>query len=603
MVVLNHQYILNVLANNSSIIHLSTILILFIITYCRILGKDYYWLIDDLEGIAKFSETWNDKDQKKIDSYEVVPGKTVKYLSFIPELGFPGCVLRFLRLHIGKKFKVIGKNSKGHEVWVYVQSPRRHHVLSMVVQSLNLVLGYTFLKAIVPEPIAFATCLLYSVHPLTTQAVAWISGINYSLSMLFSLMLLNVCLFFHVPELRFIVIGFLSFSSTVVLYTGGLTFIPIWFLGFHLEALIAGLVGVGVLIWKGIETKNYRTNAFKEQNMAAGTQINFRKPLVMLKTLWYYMGLVWLPLSMGLYHIWGYFYDELVERFDWMVVAGILTLSCFVLGFLYGDFAIRIGIVWFFTYFAIFSNFITAQQFVADRYIMTASFGTCLILASLLYGTPFFWIILGLYTMRTFLHLPTFKNEVDFYLSNWLNFRKSEVCLGNLGVAYINQGMHGSGVDVWFLASKINPLYDVPWYNLYSVFKSNGKLAEAKDFLQKCLNAKVVHFEDRWTKEMEELNKILEAQKKPPTPTEMNYHQAADHYAKKEHDKELMCLEKFMVSDTSNVIPEMIQQVKQRIAEIKSGNLGGGSMPRHPESPVIATPPVGEVTVIPPKRN
>ena len=166
--------------------HISTILFCFFITYIRILGKDYFVVIDDIEGIKRFDETWDDKNQKKIDSYEVIPGKTVKYLSFIPQLGFPGCVLRFLRLHIGKEFKVIGKNNKGHEIWGYIQSPRRHHLLSMAVQATNLSLSYFFLRPILGESLAFSACLLFSVHPLTTQCVAWISGINYSLSMLFS---------------------------------------------------------------------------------------------------------------------------------------------------------------------------------------------------------------------------------------------------------------------------------------------------------------------------------------------------------------------------------------------------------------------------------
>jgi len=52
-------------------IHLTIILSAFILTYAKILGKDFFWTIDDLAGIADFSEKWNDKEQKKIDSYNL----------------------------------------------------------------------------------------------------------------------------------------------------------------------------------------------------------------------------------------------------------------------------------------------------------------------------------------------------------------------------------------------------------------------------------------------------------------------------------------------------------------------------------------------------
>jgi len=436
-----YQWLFNPATN-----HLLIILSAFLLTYATIFDKSYFWTIDDLAGIADFSEKWNDKEQKKIDSYDL-NGKQRKFLEWIPELGFPGNIYRFLRLNLGKKFQVIGKNSKGHDIFGFVQSPVRHHIISMTVQALNLMMAYTFLRNILPESIAFGACLLYAVHPLTTCSVAWISGYNYNLSMFFSLALLNVALTYHTPDLRYIFVALLSACATLTIYTGGMTFVLLWFLGLKIEAVIAGLVSLSILLIKGKETKDFRVKAFKEQNMAATTFLNWRKPIVMVKTLWYYMRQVFLPLQLGLYHTWGYFYEETIERIDGMFWMGILTLGAFVFCILSNNFALFFGAVWFLAYLFIFSNFITAQQFIADRYAMVPSFGICIILSSFLYGTPFFWIIIGLYAMRTYLHLPTYKNEVDYYVSNFLNFRQSEVALGNLGVAFINQGMHGAAVD------------------------------------------------------------------------------------------------------------------------------------------------------------
>lgn len=552
-------------------IDILTILSAFFLTYFTILGKTYYWCIDDLQGIASFSETWNDKEQKKIDSYEL-NGKQWKFLQFNPTIGFPGNIYRWLRLNLGKKFQVVGKNNKGHDVYGFKQEPFKHHIINLTVQAMNLVMAYIFLCNIMPHPIAFGAVLLYAVHPLTTASVAWISGYNYNFSMFFSLALLNVALTCQIPDLRYISVAVLAFLSTITIYTGGLTFVILWFLGLKVEAVIACVVSLIILFIKGKETKDFRIKAFKEQNMAATTFLNWRKPIVMMKTLWYYMRCVFLPIKIGLYHTWGYFYEEPIEHVDRMFWLGIAVLAAF-LGLCFSEILpLQFGAIWFLTYLFIFSNFITAQQFVADRYAMVPSFGICIILSYFLHGTPFFWVLVGLYAMRTFLHLPTYKNEVDFYASNFLNFRKSEVALGNLGVAFINQGMQGAAVDTWILATKLNPHYDVPWYNLYSVFKGSGRLGEARDFLKKCLDAKIVHFDKKWTEELAELEKNIELQKHPVTPTEMFYHKAADHFKANDIQKEYQALQSFMKGDTAGLIPEMITQVKQRIAEIESSN-------------------------------
>lgn len=563
--------------------HLLYICSLFILTYARILGKDYFWVIDDLDGLARYGEHWSPEKrdaagniteaERKVESYDCCDGDKkhkVKFLEFNPHLGFPGSILRFCRLHLGKKFKVIGTNAKGHEVWGYSQSPRRHHIFSMLAHLANLILGYFFLKPLVGENIAFGTCLLYAVHPLTTQTVGWISGVMYNLSLLGSLLALNAVLYIHDYHLLIPIIVACAGLSTLALYIGTFTWVILWFLGFKWAALAYGIVGTLIFFWKGNETKNYRVKAFKEQNMDKTTFLNWRKPIVMVKTFGYYLRHVFLPIRLGLYHVWGYFYEPPIEQMTPYFWLSLLALIGTVATFIYAPFAIKLGILWFFTYFILFSNFVTAMQFVADRYVTVPAFGICLILASVLGFSPIFWVILGLYAMRTFCHLPTFKNEIDFYLSNFLNFRKSEVALGNLGVAYMNQQMPGSSVDTWFLSTKINPHYDVSWYNLYSMFKANGRLGEAKTFLENCLKAKVVHFQKRWEEELAQLNTQITTQNQPPQVPEAVklYQEARFHYEKGDIIKEEEVIRKVLEMPSNQVMPDIHAGLNQRLQEI-----------------------------------
>ena len=556
--------------------HFVAIFAALLLTYARVLGKDFFWVIDD-EGVFKYSDQFipEKKDaagkviepEKEVRTYSCCEGDKkheVKMLAFNPHAGFPGAIIRFLRINIGKRFGVIGTNSKGHEIYGMKQSPRRHHIFSMIVHAANLVLGYFFLSPLIGQDLAFAACILYSVHPLTTQTVGWISGVMYALSMLFALATLNCSLYLHSYYWIIPLTVIFSFISSVTLFLGCFTFIILLFLGFKWAAFTSALVGLFILLWKGKETKDYRAKAFKEQAMDKTLYLNWRKPIVMIKTLFYYLPMMFMPIRMGLYHIWGYFYEEPIERADRMFWAGIAAIGLIVLGYTQGSLAIQLGLTWYLSYFFIFSNFITAQQFVADRYGTVPAFGMCIVIASLLYGTPLFWILLGLYAMRTFLHLPTFKNDLDFYLSNFLNFRRSEVALGNLGASYINQGMAGSAVDTWLLSTKINPYYDVAWYNLYSIFKANGKMLDAKAYLENCLRAKVVHFKDRWEKEYEDLKKQME-----PSECQKLFDLARQSFDAKDFAKEEELLNQIISLPSNLAITQIVEGAKHRLSEIK----------------------------------
>jgi len=108
--------------------------------------------------------------------------------------------------------------------------------------------------------------------------------------------------------------------------------------------------------------------------------------------------------------------------------------------------------------------------------------------------------------------------------------------------------------------------------------------------LKKCLDAKIVHFEGRWADEMKELDSRIEAQKHPVTPTEIFYHEAADHYKANDVAKEYQALKKFMEGDTAGLIPDMITQVKARIVEIESSGLLLHHPVQEPTGPKIAGP-------------
>jgi len=170
------------------------------------------FVIDDQAGLAYFSDRFvQQKDQignvtkeEKIDSYEASKDKDgkpimVKNTAWNAYLPFPDNLMRFTRLLWGRSFKEIGKDSKGHPVYGWVQDARKHHLLNVLVQWANLLLGYNFLRMIFGEEIALLSVLLFSVHPCGVQTVGWISGVNYLFSLFGTLMVFNLVFYITNP--------------------------------------------------------------------------------------------------------------------------------------------------------------------------------------------------------------------------------------------------------------------------------------------------------------------------------------------------------------------------------------------------------------------
>jgi tetratricopeptide (TPR) repeat protein len=269
-----------------------------------------------------------------------------------------------------------------------------------------------------------------------------------------------------------------------------------------------------MLVYLGRSIVSIRKEAFVKQNMGRSTVVNIRKCGVIVKTFYYYLKMLVLPKRLGLFHKWGYHYDEVIERFDGMFFKGLLSLAAMAVLFYFAPFPVKFGMVWLFSYLILFSNVITAQQFVADRYSFIPSLGFTIVLAYYFQNFEFlYWFVLGVWIMRCWVHLPTFNNEIEFYQSNVFNFPDSEVAYGNLGVVWNFSGCGGSAVDCWRKAIDINKFYDVPHYNLYSLMKNTGQLEQAEVHLKNCLNGKTVHFNEIWQKEYIQLQAVIARKK------------------------------------------------------------------------------------------
>ena len=490
------------------------------LTYWDILKGS--WVSDDILGMA------------------VYDGKLQRPLTW-------GNGLKWFRYHAAK-IPNPNRNWKTEQQPPFLPSAHAHHRLNLWVFSGISVLTYTFLQALLPQPLAFLTTLLWVVHPLGVQTVGWISGLGYLVATFFMLLGLNVGFllqeagWFTTPMgvLGCLVLyGLCQLMAVEAMFcTIGVVAVTAW-LGWWPMTVVAGFLAMYQGFHTFREALDLRRKVFHEQKMAQSTYFYPRKFLVVLKTLYYDLKLAVFPKRLGLYHTFCYHYDlPYVEQEDRYALLGGLGGLGLLAGILWGTIPIQLGSLWFLAFSLIFLNWITANQFVVDRYVWLPSLGICLMVTSLL---PL-WavgILIGLALMRTWTHLPTYDSEEKFYLSNIWNFSTSEVAHGNLGVTYLGSGWIGSAIDVWWRGIQLNPEYDVCWYNLSSMLRARGPLNPnyaprfyqglpkevldlalqrdptrshlhlARYCLYRAVTAKTCHFPQPWQQELVQLDQEL----------------------------------------------------------------------------------------------
>ena len=223
--------------NNPTFHNISIISILHIITwiYCIKLKG---FCIDDVAGLAQFSDRFiqeKDANGNVVKEYDVreydvdlkdkdgKPYKVkIKNTQWNPHLPFPDNFMRWSRLIWGRSFREMGKDTKGHPHYGWIQNSGKHHLLNILVQSANLILGYNLLSHLFGHQLAFVSMLIFAVHPCGVQTVAWISGINYLFSLMGALLVFNTVLYVHniyilLPLVSFFPLRVVSFFLPLLL--------------------------------------------------------------------------------------------------------------------------------------------------------------------------------------------------------------------------------------------------------------------------------------------------------------------------------------------------------------------------------------------------
>jgi tetratricopeptide (TPR) repeat protein len=223
------------------------------------------------------------------------------------------------------------------ELHLFGLNPTGYHAVSIVFQAANALLLWLVLSRL-RIPGAWLAGLIFGIHPVHAESVAWISELKNLLAMFFAL--LSIFCFFQGDEKNRFFSGRLAYVASLVLFSLALlsktqvVFLPValllcaWWRSDHKTAassrreiirtwpffLMAAVFGL-VTIWfqnRGIGEEEIVTGSLARRLVNAGMAV------------WWYAGKVFAPVRlMSIYPAWHFDSPRLLE---WLPLAGLIVL-------------------------------------------------------------------------------------------------------------------------------------------------------------------------------------------------------------------------------------------------------------------------------------
>lgn len=410
-------------------------------------------------------------------------------------------------------------------------SPFFYHLINVLYHAINSILVFIFLNKLkIGKRVAFFLSLLFSIHPIITQAVAWIPGRNDSLLAFF--ILLNFIFYIDYLEKtqRKNYFLFILFLITAIFTKETAIILPFFYLLFlvlfykekihYLLEIILGFWGV-FFLWFILRQSAIKNIIYLSLNEVFQALIK-NSPAFFL-----YLGKVFFPFNLSV----------LPTLIDGTLIWGVISMIiCLFLIFFSKKINWRLlvfGVCWLI--FFLFPNFIRpntqiAPDFLEHRFYLPFV-GLLIFFASLDIVNQFFSLSLkknflllflfGFFSLTTFFHLFNFRNRLVFwqnavktspssplahrnlgamlYFEKKINEAKKEykkalqlnpnepMVHNNLGVIYLDQNKINEAEKEFKEELTINPNYDKALSNLGLVYFKKKNFEKAKEYFEKTL--------------------------------------------------------------------------------------------------------------------
>lgn len=363
--------------------------------------------------------------------------------------------------------------------------------------------------------LSFLTALLFSINPVNIQGSIWISGRNYVTSTILALLM------FAMPKMTWF------FYMATCYFAVNAWFTPLAFLGTS-HWYWAGIIPLVWLIHPSnkatIHRKLWETAGLKTTNTEMRS-IKPKKIIPFLKTYLYYFVLAIIPWRIGVEHnfLRGFGTNSTDNQKGYKIdiylylglILALAVAFCSISGLIWGWKPLTLGLFWFSVNIAMFCNFVTYQQQLAERYTYLANVGIMYALASVIINYPvLITAFLVGYLVRLWYVQEMYLNDYWAVEHTIIESKKMHYMWLMRGVKkFMVKDYVGSLFD--FNEALIHKPYDLKiLFNLATTYFMLGDVVKSREFLEKARKNIYDELSDTVTPTLDNLEKhIIEVEK------------------------------------------------------------------------------------------
>lgn len=411
-----------------------------------------------------------------------------------------------------------------HLIWGF--NPLGYHLQSMIWHTANCWLVMVLLVTLgINKNTAFWSAVLFAVHPINTEAVAWISGRKDLLCLFFELLACiwfmqayqqKVMRWFYAGSMLAFVLALLSKQVAIVL-PGFLCLCVGYYhikqhISFQWSTIIKWIspfvifTGISLIFYFDIFTVLgiiEDRGTFYDPSAAEVQYTSFSAVLTPFATFFQSMRLLTFP---DVLMIDREFYP-VISVLDWRWFVGCFCFLLLLFVCLYHVKtcpALLYGYLWFvFAWFPL-SGIAPVGYLMADRYLYIPNVGFCLFAVALfeMGCKKFEWqpsipspkifliwinIVIVLFAVRTVTRTFDWQNELTLWQSALKHYPQKASIYFNLGNYYWDQDSLDEANGYWQQALELDPAYEEVWLNMGIAAKNNGDLERALECYQQAL--------------------------------------------------------------------------------------------------------------------
>jgi len=389
----------------------------------------------------------------------------------------------------------------------------------MVFHLLTSLLIYLTISSLAGNSrIAFFAALLFTVHPVHTDSVTYISGRRDILSSLFYILGFYIFLKSR-KEKRpsLLALSFASYLFAIASKEMAVT-LPLAFLGYD---LITNLPGQGKLIEQLTAslkktfschkafylTFSLAAIAFTYYKVVVKSPSNkegfygdsfFLQSLTVCKILVYYLKQFLFPINLIADYSFNAFplsqsLWEPATLFSLMILG---TIAVFIVYALSRNKIAAFSLIWFFVTLLPVCHIFPHHELLAEHYLYLPSFGIVLLISLFLdlritsprwkYSVYSFLVLVTiLFSVRTFYRNYDWENSYTLWKKTVTSAPSCVRALNNLGVEYYKRKDYRQAEALFMKAISIQPVYEKSYYNLGNLYKDEQRFAEALEMYKR----------------------------------------------------------------------------------------------------------------------